>query len=610
MKTRSLNKEILLSFFSIIFVLGFLVTILGLFFIQRNIINRAQKEVTYDLKVASLTYQNEIEAIKNKFALTDTIKDTDALKDILGLDYIEDISSTQKADLKSQIAKKAFSGIGIGGTRIVNKEELRNLSDELPDKTKIDIKFTPKSSPTKEKKVENVMAVEYAFPLFSADGKVKSVRYGGKIINKDFSLIDRIHNLVFENEFYANKPIGTVTIFQDDVRISTNVLNSSGQRAIGTRVSKEVYEQVVGEGKAFFNRAFVVTDWYLTAYEPIKDVSGNIIGILYVGILEKPFVDLRKNILFLFLLIIVAVTFLSVMLAIILASKISRPVKMMRKATAKISEGDLEYRLDGSIPVKELNQFAASFNIMAQKLHERDEGLKVANQKLETLNKSYLDMIGFVSHELKGILGSIVMNTYSIKDGYLGPLNQKQQDAVDATAKSLDHFETMVKNYLDLSRIEKGELKIFKSEVDLNEDIIKPVIENFQKQSQKDNTTVENLVSEKVKLSVDKSLITIVCNNLLGNAFKYGKPRGLIKILSQDKSNYLQISFYNDGLPLADSQKKMLFKKFSRLPVSKNIKGTGLGLFIVKEIIEKHGGEVWVESEKSGNTFHFTLSKV
>jgi len=610
MKTRSLNKEILLSFFSIIFVLGFLVTILGLFFIQRNIINRTQKEATYDLKVASLTYQNEIEAIKNKFALTDTIKDTDALKDILGLDYIEDISITQKADLKSQIAKKAFSGIGIGGTRIINKEELRNLSDELPDKTKIDIKFTPKSSPTKEKKVENVMAVEYAFPLFSADGEVKSVRYGGKIINKDFSLIDRIHNLVFENEFYANKPIGTVTIFQDDVRIATNVLNSSGQRAIGTRVSKEVYEQVVGEGKAFFNRAFVVTDWYLTAYEPIKDVSGNIIGILYVGILEKPFVDLRKNILFLFLLIIVAVTFLSVMLAIILASKISRPVKMMRKATAKISEGDLEYRLDGSIPVKELNQFAASFNIMAQKLHERDEGLKVANQKLETLNKSYLDMIGFVSHELKGILGSIVMNTYSIKDGYLGPLNQKQQDAVDATAKSLDHFETMVKNYLDLSRIEKGELKIFKSEVDLNEDIIKPVIENFQKQSQKDNTTVENLVSEKVKLSVDESLITIVCNNLLGNAFKYGKSRGLIKILSQDKGNYLQISFYNDGLPLADSQKKMLFKKFSRLPVSKNIKGTGLGLFIVKEIIEKHGGEVWVESEKSGNTFHFTLSKV
>jgi len=114
-----------------------------------------------------------------------------------------------------------------------------------------------------------------------------------------------------------------------------------------------------------------------------------------LAFLSKPFVDLRKIILFLFLLIIVAVTFLSVMLAIILASKISRPVKMMRKATAKISEGDLRYRLDGSIPVKELNQFAASFNIMAQKLHERDEGLKVANQKLETLNKSYLDMIGF-----------------------------------------------------------------------------------------------------------------------------------------------------------------------------------------------------------------------
>jgi len=523
MKTRSLNKEILLSFFLIIFVLGSLVTILGFFFIQRNVIDRAQKEVAYDLKVASLTYQNEIETIKNKFALTNDIKDTDLLKTMLELDYVVDISDSQKSNINSEIVKKAFLGTGIGGTRIIGDYELRNLSEELSNKTKIDIKFTPKASPTKEKEVKNVMVIEYAFPLLIVDGEVKYVRYGGKIINKYFSLIDRIHNLVFENEFYKNKPIGTVTIFQNDVRIATNVLNSNGQRAIGTRVSKKVYDQVVGEDKAFFNRAFVVTDWYLTAYRPIKDISGNIIGILYVGILEKPFFDLRKNILFLFLLIILAVTFLSVILAIILASKISRPVKMMRKATDEISKGDLKYRLDGRIPVKELNQFAASFNVMTENLHERDEKLKIANEKLEILNKSYLDMIGFVSHELKGILGSIVMNTYSMKEGYLGSLNQKQQDAIDSTAKSLDHFEIMVKNYLDLSRIEKGELKILKDEINFNQDIVKPVIGNFQKQIQEKNMFVENLITEQIIFNADKNLITIVCNNLLGNAFKYGK---------------------------------------------------------------------------------------
>ncbi|MBN2831265.1 MAG: cache domain-containing protein [Candidatus Omnitrophica bacterium] len=106
-------------------------------------------------------------------------------------------------------------------------------------------------------------------------------------------LVDKINELVFGNEVYKGKPVGTVTIFQDDIRISTNVLNDKGERAVGTRVSKEVYDRVVIKGISWKDRAFVVTDWYFTTYEPIKDISGNIIGILYVGILEKPYADLK-----------------------------------------------------------------------------------------------------------------------------------------------------------------------------------------------------------------------------------------------------------------------------------------------------------------------------
>ncbi|SFM83397.1 methyl-accepting chemotaxis protein [Methanolobus profundi] len=109
------------------------------------------------------------------------------------------------------------------------------------------------------------------------------------IVNNDFEIVDNIKNMVG----------GTATIFQvqngEAVRISTNVINNEGKRAVGTTVSQPVYEAVVKNGETFYGRAWVVNAWYLTAYEPIKDNTGKTIGILYVGILEEPFINTIKT---------------------------------------------------------------------------------------------------------------------------------------------------------------------------------------------------------------------------------------------------------------------------------------------------------------------------
>lgn len=606
MKTQSLKTRILLSFLGIIFILGVSIGVLGFYQIKNQVIKRAQAQVSNDLRFAHSVYSGEIEKIKNIFKLVGLTKSPEELKAIAGLDYVFVINRQDLSGVKSGIAKDAFdNGRDIGGARIIDKPELRQLGSGLYEKSEIEIKPTPKARPTDRKILDKALVLEYAMPYSRENGKVVSVIYGGKITNRDFRLVDKIRDAVFEDRLYGGRPVGTVTIFLDDTRITTNVLDNAGNRAIGTRVSSKVYENVVEKGKVWLGRAFVVTDWYLTSYEPIKDISGHIIGILYVGLLERPFIDILRNTFLVFLAILVVCGLLAVFFSIMLAEAVSRPLLGVLAAAEKISGGDLEYRAKTSIPITELNQFAESFNRMADKLNERDKSLKISNEKLANLNKSYLDLIGFVSHELKGILSSVILNAYSVRDGFLGLVNFKQRKALDLVTRNLDYLASTVKNFLSLSRIEKGELTLNKQDVLLKEDVFDVSINEFTKPAAERGIQIINNIPPDTKVSADADLLLIAANNLIGNAVKYAKPDGRIIVSSWQFDGKLKIEVYNDGVPITGDKKEKLFKRFFRLdsPETKKVQGTGLGLFITKEIIEKHNGRIWVEPKEAGNSF-------
>ncbi|MDD5259881.1 MAG: cache domain-containing protein [bacterium] len=609
MKTRTLKSKILYSFLSVILVLGISIALLGFYVIKKDIIERAQQQVKNDLQVAHMVYTGELDSMKQAFSVIRYITTLEELKSRLGLDYLYIIDVNEGNTVPSEIARQAARGRSLGGTRVIGKDELQKLDLGLVNKCRIDIHSTPKAKPSDKKVLEQALALEYARPLVNEQGKITKIIYGGKIINCDLALVDKIRDYVFENRLYGGKPIGTVTIFLDDTRIATNVLDNDGKRAIGTLISENVYENVMGKGRSWLDRAFVVTDWYLTGYEPIRSIDGKIIGILYVGILEKPFNDMRRNILLAFLAILLLGTVLAVILSVILDVTITKPFTRMTEATGSLAAGDLDHRIKAESKITELDQLAESFNEMAKRLQERDANLKETNEKLAALNKSYMDLVGFVSHELKGILGSIVMNIYSIKEGYLGPLNEKQQKAMNSAARTLDHFETMVKNYLDLSRIEKGELEIKPTAANLAEDIIKPALAHFEKQIQEKNLQVTNLVLPGIKLSVDKNLLLIVCDNLLGNACKYSQTGARIIVEGVVEQDHIKVSVYNEGTPIKDEQQQYLFKKFSRLEGSEKIRGTGIGLYITRQIIEKHQGKIWAEAKPDGNSFIFILTR-
>jgi signal transduction histidine kinase len=232
-------------------------------------------------------------------------------------------------------------------------------------------------------------------------------------------------------------------------------------------------------------------------------------------------------------------------------------------------------------------------------------------QKFPKIENGSLNTLEFVSHELKGILGSTIMCVYSIRDGFLGMLNFKQRVSIETTIRNLRRLESTIKDFLDISRIEEGKLVIRKDMVNINYDIIKEVEDTFLAEIYENKMILENKIPENLNIKTDRNLLITVFNNLISNAIKYGEQGGHIILNAELKEKRVRFSVYNDGTVIKDNEKGNLFKKFSRLETEKNkkIKGTGLGLFIIKNIIDDLGGKIWMEAREKGNEFIFEIER-
>jgi two-component system, NtrC family, sensor kinase len=203
---------------------------------------------------------------------------------------------------KDPFIKEALKKNGISGTRILSKEELLTEGEAFAKRAAFSLIPTPKEKPTQKLEETSGMVINAAHPVLDARGNVLGALMGGILLNRNYEIVDRIKNIVFRDSKYQGKEIGTATIFLADLRISTNVMNKEGSRAIGTRAMREVAERVVQKGEPWIQRAYVVDDWYITAYEPLRDVEDKIVGMLYVGILESKYAVLKEKLILLFTL--------------------------------------------------------------------------------------------------------------------------------------------------------------------------------------------------------------------------------------------------------------------------------------------------------------------
>ena len=212
----------------------------------------------------------------------------------------------------------------------------------------------------------------------------------GTVINRNFEFVDFVRENVFTAVTYDGKNLGTVTIFQGDVRITTNVIGPDGQRAIGTRVSAEVYDKVLGEGKMWKGPAFVVDSWYISAYEPLRNINDEIVGMLYVGVLKKRYDDMRRQAMTLFSLVSVFAFLCAVFLSLWLSSRLARPLALLTAGADEVARGNLDYHLPHSPGAKrdEIHRLTSAFNQMVGSLKERDAQLQRSRDDLQQRRSS------------------------------------------------------------------------------------------------------------------------------------------------------------------------------------------------------------------------------
>lgn len=245
----------------------------------------------------------------------------------------------------------------------------------------------------------------------------------------------------------------------------------------------------------------------------------------------------------------------------------------------------------------EIEQLAAAFCHMIHKLDLYREELKLTNEDLRKLNRNYMEMLSFVSHELKLPIANSSMSAQALLQNIFGKLTPTQEKMVQLICRNLNQSVEMVRNYLSLSSIETGELNFQPRRLQLASRVVEPVWSDLATLIDRKQISVEDRVGEDVILEADEQLLRVVYTNLIGNACKYGREGGLILLQAKDLGSTYRLEVWNDGPGMPQDKTDLLFQKFTRIQEAQKdgVKGTGLGLFISRTVVELHGGKIWVE---------------
>ncbi len=630
-----LRTRLLGSFIIVIVTCGTISTLVGVRMISEGIIRQAQDKVRLDLNTARVEYMEAIDHVRDAVRFTNIrffLRDGYTTGKVAALvDLLEKIRRRESLDIltltdangtvilrtrnpsvkddsqaNNPIVMKALSERRVvASTEIVTREQLLKESPDLAERAHMMLIPTQKGKPSGKTEETSGMMIMAAGPILDDHGELLGVLYAGRLLNRDNSLVDRIKETVYQREMYQGRDIGTATIFQGEVRITTNVRTENGKRAIGTRVSAEVNERVLVEGKRWVERAFVVNDWYITAYEPIRDVSEKVVGILYVGILEQKFTDMKRNFLWIFVGISVGGIVLSVVICYLFSRALSTPINALAVAARSMAGGDFTQRVQLDESIREIGTLGSTFNMMASSIEERDEHLRRRAQN-EIMKSKKLAMIGQlasgVAHEINNPLGGILLFSRLLLRK--APAEGTERDNLERIAREAERCQQIIRGLLEFA----GQREPKTEQLDIN-DIVEKTISLLGNQALFHNIEIiKQLRPGLPPVLADGSQVQQVFVNIVVNAAEAMEGDGVLTINTNlnEAGDRIETGFADTGHGISEEALKQLFEPFF---TTKEVgKGTGLGLSISHGIVERHGGTITVSSRPGeGSTFVVSL---
>lgn len=466
---------------------------------------------------------------------------------------------------------------------------------------------------------------------------------GGLLLNNSSTLVDQIRDLIYPTKQDNLRPIGTLTIFLDNLRVSTNVpLNSDERagRAIGTRVSNEVRDAVLNQGKEWVDKAYVYDAWYITAYQPIRDQYDNVVGMLYTGYLLWPFVKT-----YLTNIVEIGVATLLLLLAsgvfVYRGSRdLFRPIERIHRVVKLVQLG--KNQRIGAIGLDErheLAQLAKQFDNMLDLLQQRNEEIQRAAHDLEEkildrtaslqekteqlehhiqlLNQTRDKLIvheklaalgeltAGIAHEINNPTAVILGNTELIRFE-LGDDAKWVEEEIDAIMLQIDRIRNITRSLLQYSRHGGVQDEITWQHVN---PIIDESITLVKTGSKKRDVEFVTDLHAQSSVEVNRHQLLQILVNLQMNAIHAMNGKGKLTIRSEDWCEHGEVlgaivHIEDEGCGIKPEHLKRVFDPF----YTTKREGTGLGLSVSQSLLSQTGGEIRVQSEVGkGSTFSVYL---
>ncbi|MGB8706427.1 MAG: HAMP domain-containing sensor histidine kinase [Dehalococcoidia bacterium] len=310
---------------------------------------------------------------------------------------------------------------------------------------------------------------------------------------------------------------------------------------------------------------------------------------LYMGDAERAFLDAVRNSLWLAALVAILT---GVALGFFFSRLISGPMRQLTLAARKVATGDFSQRVSTKTD-DEIGEVSVAFNTMAE--------------QLETKEKSRRQLLADIAHELRNPLSIIQGNLEAWLDGVITPAPDQVASVYDETVL----LSRLITDLRDLSLAEAGQLKLYQNATELGEFIFAEITSVQNRCQEKQISIGAELPHGLPLVFIDKDRIRQVLHNLVDNALRYTTAGGTIEIgASYTKPGWVTVSVSDTGAGIARKDLPYVFDHFYKADRSRQRGhgGAGIGLAMVKRVVELHGGTVWVKSRKGkGTTFYFTL---
>lgn len=518
------------------------------------------------------------------------------------------------------------AGLGTTSVEVMETAQIALLVPALRGRVAVALVPTRNAAPTARRQEDRAMVLLSTRAVRGADGSLLGHVQAGILLNRNLPFIDHINEIVYPEGSLPFGSQGTATLFLDDVRISTNVRlfgAEQDQRAIGTRVSQSVRDTVLGAGRTWLDRAFVVNDWYVSAYQPLIDSAGRRVGMLYVGFTEAPFRWLKFG-----ALLTIGALFFVVMAGAALVSLrwargIFAPIERMALTMQQVEQGDLRARVGSLVSRDEIGALAGHLDHLldtiddktrelqrwnaeldakvaqrTQALEERTRDLEAAQTQLVRSEKlaAVGQLTASIAHEVNNPIAVIQGNLDLVRE-LLGPDAARVASELKLVDDQIERMRLIVTQLLQFAR--PGEYAGYVAAVDTHR-LVDDCLVLAGHLLARTHIEVRKDLHATRRPQANRHELQQVLVNLLVNAIHAMPEGGVLSLATHDRDTpdgpMLEISVTDTGPGLGPDLLRELFKPF----VTRKKDGTGLGLWISRNIVDRYGGDLRAADRDDG----------